>query len=173
MPEPLERTAIYRLYNADNQLLYVGISRDPDARWKAHRYEEPKAWCALVASRSLEWLDSREDALAAEATAIKSERPRFNGTHNYAQAEFDPSRWPRITVSRKKYTPLAGLIREEIDSGRWLPGNRLPTLGEMAEATGISIRTASKALVVLQGEGLLSLQQGRGVFVTPVRPAPS
>jgi predicted GIY-YIG superfamily endonuclease len=36
MPEPPERTALYRLYDATDQLLYVGISTNPEERWKTH-----------------------------------------------------------------------------------------------------------------------------------------
>lgn len=34
MPQTPEPIALYRLYDAEGQLLYVGIARDPEARWK-------------------------------------------------------------------------------------------------------------------------------------------
>lgn len=32
-----ERTALYRLYDAGDRLLYIGISNNPEARWARHR----------------------------------------------------------------------------------------------------------------------------------------
>lgn len=160
-----ERTALYRLYDANGLLLYVGASRDPDARWKAHRFETPKPWHAPVASRTDEWLNGREEALVAEAAAIRAERPLFNRTHNYVEVPFDLARWPKLK-GRPLWPQLAELIRVEIASGRWSTGCRLPTLEAMASATGMSMRTASKAAVALQREGGVELRPGPGLFVT-------
>jgi len=175
MSAPTGRTALYRFYDAHGQLLYVGISCDPDARWKAHRYEEPKEWCPLVASRTLEWLDSREEALAAEVIAIKSEKPRFNGTHNQDDAEFDPRAWPLVT-GNTKYPQVVALMRGEIVTGAWAPGKRIPSLTTLGEAAGVSKSIVGKAAGHLKREGLLAFRAGHGLFVaeltmydTPVR----
>lgn len=73
------RVAIYRFFNANDELLYVGISSDPALRWKQHCATKP--WVSEVAMRVIEWLPSRQEALLAEIQAIKSEQPRYNGTH--------------------------------------------------------------------------------------------
>jgi predicted GIY-YIG superfamily endonuclease len=70
------RTAIYRLFNDDNVLLYVGITHDPSTRLKCHRGEKP--WWPIVAYGSIGWLATRTGALAHEALAIAEERPLFN-----------------------------------------------------------------------------------------------
>jgi predicted GIY-YIG superfamily endonuclease len=74
-----ERTALYRFYDSDDELLYVGISRDPAERWKQHR---DKPWWREVAMRVIEWHDDRVTAERAERKAIRSEGPRYNIQHN-------------------------------------------------------------------------------------------
>ena len=69
-------TALYRLFDLEGRLLYVGIAFDPEARWLAHAAE--KAWWSEVAETRVQWLQSRTDALIAEVVAIKAERPLYN-----------------------------------------------------------------------------------------------
>lgn len=70
------RTALYRLYAANEQPLYFGVSLDPEARFKAHR---KTSWWPQVAIRQIEWFDTRAEAEAAELAAIRAERPIHNG----------------------------------------------------------------------------------------------
>jgi len=73
-------TALYRLYDADGQLLYIGISIDPDRRFKEHRKEQ--GWWPAVVRRDIEWLDCGGwDAIHAEWAAIRAEQPPFNRSH--------------------------------------------------------------------------------------------
>lgn len=74
------RTALYRFFDADGDLLYVGISLNPWTRWKQHK--SVKDWAEDVASSTIEWHDTREEALDAERLAIIDERPRYNVVHN-------------------------------------------------------------------------------------------
>ncbi|MFI8206844.1 MULTISPECIES: GIY-YIG nuclease family protein [unclassified Streptomyces] len=69
-------TALYRFFDADGALLYVGITYDTEQRFASHRNSSP--WWRDVASESIEWHDTRTLALAAESKAIKAERPRHN-----------------------------------------------------------------------------------------------
>ncbi|MEV6738647.1 type II toxin-antitoxin system prevent-host-death family antitoxin [Streptomyces sp. NPDC051104] len=71
-----ERTAVYRLFDEDEALLYVGVAQDPRVRFRQHRREKP--WWPQVAVREVEWHDSREQALKAEADTIARELPRHN-----------------------------------------------------------------------------------------------
>lgn len=71
-----EKTALYRFFNAEEELLYVGIAADPAHRWKEHRRSKP--WAREVTIRVIEWLSSREEASAAEVRAIHIEKPRYN-----------------------------------------------------------------------------------------------
>lgn len=72
-------TALYRLFNENGELLYVGISWMPEDRFKAHAKE--RRWWQEVARRELTWFEEREEAKAAEKTAIRVEKPRYNTCH--------------------------------------------------------------------------------------------
>lgn len=70
------RTATYRLYDDTGSLLYVGVAALPSVRFKQHAAS--KDWWSQVASHSEAWFDSREEALAEEASAIAAESPLHN-----------------------------------------------------------------------------------------------
>lgn len=71
-----ERTSVYRLYGADDQLLYVGIAKRFGSRWEQHAKEQP--WWDQVDHQTVNWFASREDALLAEKRAIHEEMPVYN-----------------------------------------------------------------------------------------------
>lgn len=75
--------ALYRFFNADGELLYVGISLNPGHRWGQHRADKP--WWIEVATITVEAHRGRAEVLEAEREAIKRERPRYNLTHNYSR----------------------------------------------------------------------------------------
>lgn len=67
---------LYRMFNRDGVLLYVGITNDPKERFKAHGGE--KSWWSEVANVTVEHLPSRQHLQAAESNAITNERPLYN-----------------------------------------------------------------------------------------------
>lgn len=72
-PETTSRkAAVYRLYDADETLLYIGSAYDPDEREAAHRHTE---WGQRIARRADEWHGSRKLAYEFEAEAIRAESP--------------------------------------------------------------------------------------------------
>lgn len=71
--------ALYRFFDTDGELLYVGITMNPSARWPKHK--AGKEWWAEVETITLETFASRDEALDAECDAIKTERPRHNVVH--------------------------------------------------------------------------------------------
>lgn len=81
-PESGERTALYRHFDENGVLLYVGISKSPDHRSEQHRYQSK--WFRFVADTQLEWFEARAQAEVAERDAIRLDGPVFNGTHNRA-----------------------------------------------------------------------------------------
>lgn len=98
------QTALYRLFDQSDRLLYVGVSHKPDVRWGEHSQE--KDWWPLVDQRKVEWYDTRLAAEGAELQAIAQERPVFNvaGT-------------PKATVSgRTGKTPLRPI---RVDGDLW------------------------------------------------------
>jgi len=68
---------------------------------------------------------------------------------------------------------LAWALRSRIRDGVFEPGQRLPGLREVAEATGVNVNTARSVYQRLEHEGLIDSQQGSGTFVasTPQRPS--
>lgn len=71
------RTALYKLYDEEGVLIYVGISNLPHHRWSEHAGSKP--WWHEVAERGIEWFDTRVEAELAEAQCISTYRPRYNG----------------------------------------------------------------------------------------------
>ena len=63
------------------------------------------------------------------------------------------------------YAQLASVLRELIDGEELGPGSRLPSEPELVARYGISRATGAKALDVLEREGLIQREQGRGTFV--------
>lgn len=74
-----KRTALYRLYDADDALLYVGIAFELSRRYNQHR--KTKAWWPEVARKEVCWYEDRTQAEQAEVAAIRSEKPRYNIAH--------------------------------------------------------------------------------------------
>lgn len=72
----MRRTALYRLYDADGDLLYIGIGFNPVARYREHR--KTKRWWPQVARREVTWYETRTAADMAEREAILAEDPRYN-----------------------------------------------------------------------------------------------
>jgi GntR family transcriptional regulator len=57
-------------------------------------------------------------------------------------------------------------LREDIESGKYHPGDRLPTEKELQERYDVSRVTVRTALRRLEEDGLISTHRGRGTFVT-------
>ncbi|WP_137991249.1 GIY-YIG nuclease family protein [Streptomyces vilmorinianum] len=80
VPLPLagtKRWNLYRLYDAGDALLYIGITTDPQRRWKEHRKEMP--WWPEVVRKDVEILaEDVEFPAALEHEAIRAENPRYN-----------------------------------------------------------------------------------------------
>ena len=63
------------------------------------------------------------------------------------------------------YHQLDTLIREQIESGKWRPGDRIPTEQELCRLYGISRSPVRQALKELAYAGLLTRRPGLGTFV--------
>lgn len=77
--------AVYRMFSASGELLYIGQSVNPAQRLCLHRTEHN--WLPDVASMTLEWFETREAARAAEASAIRAEGPVYNVDHQVDATE--------------------------------------------------------------------------------------
>lgn len=69
------------------------------------------------------------------------------------------------------YRQLVDIILSSIAAGTILPGERLPTIRDMAVKLEVNPNTVVKAYSQLQLLGFLDTQQGTGVFVRPQPPA--
>lgn len=76
----MSKTALYRHYDANGCLLYIGIARRVVQRTADH--EKSSGWAEAIARIDVEWHSSREAALKAEAVAIAEEKPKHNRVHN-------------------------------------------------------------------------------------------
>jgi predicted GIY-YIG superfamily endonuclease len=79
-PTPLPRTALYRWYDSDDRLLYVGISSSLASRQANHF--KGSTWASFAHRSTVTWFDLRADAERAERGAIVEESPLFNHVHN-------------------------------------------------------------------------------------------
>lgn len=74
--EDRKPTSLYRFYDADDRLLYVGITWSVKARTRKHRTVQP--WWQDARDIRIETYPNRRLALAAERTAIHIEKPLYN-----------------------------------------------------------------------------------------------
>lgn len=78
-------TDLYRLFSEHGELLYIGISIRVEQRLYEH--SQSKWWWPEVEYQLITNLPTRREALELEEWAIRSERPKYNVTHN----QVDPS----------------------------------------------------------------------------------
>jgi predicted GIY-YIG superfamily endonuclease len=109
---------LYRLFNEQDQLLYVGIS----SKWyeRFHQHEKTQPWWLSVAKITLENFETRDEVVEAEKRAIRLEKPlhnkQYSMTHESLQEHFekmkyyihldvpvDPYHQPLIAYCRELY----------------------------------------------------------------------
>ncbi|MCX5202448.1 hypothetical protein OG897_13445 [Streptomyces sp. NBC_00237] len=151
MPELPERTALYRLYDAESDLLYIGISRAPETRFKVHARYQP--WWHLVEYVDLTWFADYPLARAAELARQRAERPPFNAmAHMQSRLSWD---MPAVRYDAEAEAAAAvAKIRDALHSGSWRPGQRLAP-HYVSRILGLPIYLAACALEQLRGEGYL------------------
>ncbi|OXS54417.1 hypothetical protein B1A99_26010 [Cohnella sp. CIP 111063] len=57
-------------------------------------------------------------------------------------------------------------MEERIRTGEWKPGERLPTMQQLASRYGYSLTAVREALRVLESRRIVSIEHGRGIFIT-------
>lgn len=63
------------------------------------------------------------------------------------------------------WTAIRDTLAEDIDRGRYRPGDRLPTEAALAERFGVNRHTVRRALADLAQSGAVHARRGAGVFV--------
>jgi GntR family transcriptional repressor for pyruvate dehydrogenase complex len=71
-----------------------------------------------------------------------------------------------MSDSRKLYRKIADSIAAEIESGRYKPGDRLPTERELALQYGVSRPSLREAMIALEILGLIEAKHGLGITVS-------
>src|SRR5438876_12057331 len=78
--------------------------------------------------------------------------------------------FPALDIDTRSESPLYRQVfqqlRDWITSGKLAKGSRLPATRELAGLLGLNRTTISAAYELLESEGLISGQVGRGSFVT-------
>lgn len=85
---------VYRVYDHDGRLIYVGFTRNLAQRLQMHRYGYTAWWNNQAAKTVAKVYRTEREARDAEMAAIQSERPRWNITgkwrtnSDWTEAEF-------------------------------------------------------------------------------------
>lgn len=106
-----EPTTLYRFFDANDQLLYVGITSNPVSRWDNHSRTK-RNWQQAIRA-TLEHFASRDKALDAEAVAIRTERPLWNIQYN-VRVPADPQ--------------MRAAAERRLNEGHWLRESELADL---------------------------------------------
>jgi hypothetical protein len=94
IPEPPEggTAVVYRFYDGEGSLLYVGCTVRPAVRLRAHQRRQP--WWDEVEDSEIIWYPDMDQAADAELRAIHSERPVYNkgiGRYGWAAQQHRPA----------------------------------------------------------------------------------
>lgn len=121
---------LYRFYDADDRLLYIGISLNAAQRASQHKAEKP--WWNEVARMDVEHLGAvtRQDAEATEREAIRTEMPTHNIVHSIKQDQPThqwgmPFHFPYRMRSLKRVQAAVNDLGREFD---WLDSKGQPSV---------------------------------------------
>ncbi|MFD7980225.1 GIY-YIG nuclease family protein [Streptomyces sp. NPDC059071] len=144
------RTALYRLFDREGGLLYVGVTYDIDQRLKQH--EQQKYWWPDVSRWEVTWFGSRAEAEAAEVAAIRSERPLHDHSDRAASRT-----WmlgiPKTERERREVLLTRDAIELDVQQGFFPSKAVLPQMPTLAARYNTSYRVASQALGQLTRSG--------------------
>lgn len=71
-----------------------------------------------------------------------------------------------ISSEKSVYLQLVDIIKQKVMSGEYQPGQRLPSVRELAVDAAVNPNTMQRALAELEREGLLYTQRTSGRFVS-------
>jgi GntR family transcriptional regulator, transcriptional repressor for pyruvate dehydrogenase complex len=88
------------------------------------------------------------------------------------------SKTPKTNISKKSstnghrvYHNVFEELQLRIRQGDWLPGERMPSIAQLAKEMHVSAGSIREALRSLESIGLVKIEHGSGVYVTGARPA--
>lgn len=77
-----------------------------------------------------------------------------------------------LSIDRTSYEPayvqLVNILRHQMATGVFLPGDQLPSESELRRGYQVSPMTVRRAINILADQGTVTTQQGRGTFVKPM-----
>ena len=73
-------------------------------------------------------------------------------------------------VSISKAKQLYEILKEEITSGKFASGDKLPSIRELAEKYSLSKNTVNTVIAMLVNEGLAVINNGNGTYVSSAKP---
>ena len=128
-------TNLYRHFNSEGRLLYVGVSLSAIGRLAGHRTKSD--WFPNIARVEIETLPDRISALCAEKDAIANESPQFNVRHQGRKSSVvrvgNGAISEMIIVSgltNKELAAKAGV--DNATAWRWRTGRRRPSIDQLA-----------------------------------------
>jgi hypothetical protein len=161
-------TAVYRLWDSQGQLLYVGLSHSPRERYVQH--EGDKLWWPTVQRRHETWYDTRKEAEAAERVAIGNEAPLYNRTDQNG-ATCLPHRSLNADARIESSRAILSVLEADLRAGIYPRNRLLPMPVEMGRHYGHAARHVVAALNELQHKGLVHrVSSNRYVLTTPGHP---
>jgi predicted GIY-YIG superfamily endonuclease len=131
-----EPAAVYRLWDEEGRLLYIGSAYEPEHRCAEHR---KKPWWCEVARRTEEWHSNRGTAYVEEMKAIAAESPWYNvmGTAGYVTPQTEAiKRRKALAGLRQRLVTAAGKVRWEVQEAAREAGfsdSRARRFGALAE----------------------------------------
>ena len=67
---------------------------------------------------------------------------------------------------RAIYLQIADMVFENILSGRWKPGGRIPSIRDLAMSIAVNPNTVMRTYAYLQEQGIIQNQRGIGYFAS-------
>lgn len=176
-----EPADLYRLFNRKDELLYVGVAREVNARMREHRDETP--WFSAVTRIERTPYGDRPSAEYAEQVAIEQEQPAYNVMSRSGPQITDPD-WrpteptgpteplplpPEKRVMRPANGPALAVVKSSGDKAQtstqanesilaglreWAadPDRPEPTRNAVMREFGIGTNRASRLLAAVQDE---------------------
>lgn len=64
------------------------------------------------------------------------------------------------------YQQIIQSIKQQVANGQLKAGSQIPTIRALAAQLGIHVNTVARAYTALDQKGVISVQQGRGTYIT-------
>jgi excinuclease UvrABC nuclease subunit len=183
-------TTLYRFFNAEDELLYVGITRDLPGRFRIHAKD--KRWFKEIVRVEPTNYGTLAKALAMEATAILSESPRYNlaiptlDRHDllHERAELDPLEALPILERLKaaenwdrRFVKTRAMLDEALAEARRLnvafTRSQEDLVNARTQATkALAAARAAQSLIEQREREIESLREQLAVALRPPAPTP-